>query len=187
MFIIKQHTRNVLLIIVYFIAQPGCINCYSHLVKLKINIAFQMNNIKQVIYVYGDKNYCLLILKKNNNLSLCTHYIEMSYAECEKIFCFCPQGEFLWSKELQGRILSGFFYGYTISQGFGGWFSDRFGGKLLFVLGNLLQSICTLFMPLAARWHPEALFVLRIVQGLVTVSGLRAAYRCGIWKHTNWL
>lgn len=89
---------------------------------------------------------------------------------------FDQLGEFEWNKELQGRILSGFFYGYTISQGFGGWFSDKFGGKLLFVVGNLLQSILTLFMPLAARYHPEALFVLRILQGLVTGFGLPAMF-----------
>ncbi|XP_026463451.1 uncharacterized transporter slc-17.2-like isoform X2 [Ctenocephalides felis] len=84
--------------------------------------------------------------------------------------------EFDWSKELQGRLLSGFFYGYIVSQAFGGWFSDKFGGKLFFVLGNLLQSICTLLMPVAARLHPEMLFVLRIIQGIVCGLCLPAMY-----------
>ncbi|PSN33540.1 putative transporter slc-17.2 [Blattella germanica] len=75
-------------------------------------------------------------------------------------------GEFEWNKMLQGRILSAFFYGYIVIQGVGGWFSDRFGGKLFFIMGNLLQSIITLLLPAASRFHPEALFGLRVVQGI---------------------
>ncbi|KAJ9582423.1 hypothetical protein L9F63_003221 [Diploptera punctata] len=91
-------------------------------------------------------------------------------------------GEFEWSKLQQGRILSAFFYGYIVSQGFGGWFSDKFGGKMPFILGNMLQSIITLLLPAASRLHPEALFGLRVVQGIVCGLSLPSLFQL----YTRW-
>ncbi|XP_046997066.1 uncharacterized transporter slc-17.2-like [Schistocerca americana] len=91
-------------------------------------------------------------------------------------------GEFEWSKAVQGRVLSGFFYGYVASQALGGWASDRWGGKRLFVLGNLLQSVATLLLPAAARLHHDALFALRLLQGLVCGFSLPSVYQL----YTRW-
>jgi MFS family permease len=39
------------------------------------------------------------------------------------------QGEFDWDPETQGIILGAFYYGYAMSQPFGGVLAERYGGK----------------------------------------------------------
>lgn len=34
-----------------------------------------------------------------------------------------------WDKEEQGNMLSAFYYGYCLTQVFGGWICDRIGGS----------------------------------------------------------
>nr|CAD7413354.1 unnamed protein product [Timema cristinae] len=95
-------------------------------------------------------------------------------------------GDLEWSKSLQEWILSGFFYGFLVSLIAGGWVSDRFGGKLLFVLGSLVQSLLALAIPAAARYNPAALFVLRILQGLVCGLYLPSHFQLfSKWSHPS--
>jgi MFS family permease len=34
-----------------------------------------------------------------------------------------------WDKEVQGALLSAFYYGFCMTQVFGGWLSDRLGSS----------------------------------------------------------
>ena len=34
-----------------------------------------------------------------------------------------------WNKEMQGSMLSAFYYGFGVTQIFGGWISDRISGS----------------------------------------------------------
>lgn len=58
-------------------------------------------------------------------------------------------GDFEWSEELQGIILSSFFWGYVITHLPGGVLSEKFGGKYVLSLGILSTALFTLITPLA--------------------------------------
>lgn len=78
--------------------------------------------------------------------------------------------EFTWSKPFQGALLSSFFYGYIVTQVLGGYFSDRFGGKTVFLIGMITLSGTSLLIPVFARLSPGLVVVVRVLQGLA--SGL---------------
>lgn len=52
----------------------------------------------------------------------------------------------------------------------GGWLALRVGGARLFGAAVLVASVFTLLTPMATRWSPVALIVLRVLEGLVLVS-----------------
>ena len=54
-------------------------------------------------------------------------------------------GEITWNKTTQGWVLSAFYLGYLITQAFS-------GGKLVFLCGQAVFTVCTLLTPLAARY-----------------------------------
>lgn len=71
---------------------------------------------------------------------------------------------------LAGVILGAFYYGYMVFQIPGGWLALRVGGARLFGVAVLVASVFTLITPLATRWSPVALIILRILEGLALVS-----------------
>ncbi|XP_047130016.1 sialin [Hydra vulgaris] len=74
--------------------------------------------------------------------------------------------EFNWSTQLQGHILSAFYYGYLLTQIPGGYIAARFGGKNLFGIAILFSAVLTLMTPMASRSHWMWLFLLRLIEGL---------------------
>jgi len=86
------------------------------------------------------------------------------------------QGELEWSKELRGHVLSSFFYGYLVTQVFGGWLASRYGGKHVFGIGILITVIATILVPVATRTHVGVLIALRVIMGLSCVC-TRAAFQ----------
>ncbi|XP_047105801.1 solute carrier family 17 member 9 [Schistocerca piceifrons] len=52
-----------------------------------------------------------------------------------------------WSKKDSGMILSSFFWGYTLTQVFGGYLSDRIGGQKVILIAGIGWCIVTFFMP----------------------------------------
>ena len=71
-----------------------------------------------------------------------------------------------------GVILGAFYYGYMVFQIPGGWLALRVGGARLFGAAVLIASVFTLMTPMATRWSPASLIILRILEGLVLVSPL---------------
>jgi len=52
-----------------------------------------------------------------------------------------------WSKTDSGTVLSSFFWGYTLTQVVGGYFSDRFGGQRVILFAAIGWSLITFLMP----------------------------------------
>lgn len=77
------------------------------------------------------------------------------------------KGEYEWSQELQGVILSAFYWGYAITHLPGGLLAEKFGGKYTLALGILSTAIFTLLTPICVEWGGStALIVLRALMGL---------------------
>nr|CAD7404073.1 unnamed protein product [Timema poppensis] len=79
-------------------------------------------------------------------------------------------GEFTWSEETQGFILSGYFYGYAVGQLPGGILAERYGGKLMFGLGTFISALLTVVSPFAIWVSEELFFALRLLEGLAGVT-----------------
>ncbi|XP_055920216.1 putative inorganic phosphate cotransporter isoform X2 [Eupeodes corollae] len=76
-------------------------------------------------------------------------------------------GEYTWSEEHQGLILSSFYWGYIITHIPGGILAEKFGGKWTLCLGILSTAIFTLLTPLAIRMGGSyALIVVRVIMGM---------------------
>ncbi|XP_074653838.1 sialin-like isoform X3 [Tubulanus polymorphus] len=89
------------------------------------------------------------------------------------------EGEFEWSRQLQGVVLSSFFWGYIVTQVPGGWLAARYGGKIVFGAGMLLTSVATLLIPVGARGHVGVVIFLRILMGAGTGVVFPAMH--GLW------
>lgn len=91
-------------------------------------------------------------------------------------------GDFGWSPEEQGRVLSSFFVGYLLTQVAGGWLAERYGGKIVLGAGVLFWSAFTLLTPIAAAGGMLALLVTRVLMGVgegVTFPSIYAMF--GRW------
>lgn len=86
-------------------------------------------------------------------------------------------GMFQWSRQLQGLILSAFYWCYFILQVPLGAVAQRHGGKWIFGAGVIATAVLTLLTPLAAFISPYLLIILRVVEGLtesVTYPSMQA-------------
>lgn len=77
-----------------------------------------------------------------------------------------------WTKTDSGTILSSFFWGYTLTQVLGGYFSDRIGGQRVMLAAAIGWSLITFWMPNFILWAPKSLswgipfiVVVRILNG----------------------
>ncbi|XP_067947009.1 sialin-like [Watersipora subatra] len=84
-------------------------------------------------------------------------------------------GDIEWDKDLQGWVLSSFFYGYIVTQIPGGYLSGRFGGKRVLLVGYIINGLVTILTPLAARYDGKnyttsagLVIALRVIAGLST-------------------
>jgi len=58
---------------------------------------------------------------------------------------------FSWSKQVQGAILSSFFWGYTCMQLPGGHLAHRYGAKHLLVFALIVNGVLAMVLPWSAR------------------------------------
>ena len=86
------------------------------------------------------------------------------------------QNEFGWSDSQKGLVLSVFFAGYLATQILGGFLSNRFGGRTVFLLAVLLWSIFTVATPLAAYVSFGALIFARVMLGVGEGAAFPSAY-----------
>ncbi|KAI5652007.1 major facilitator superfamily domain-containing protein [Phthorimaea operculella] len=78
-----------------------------------------------------------------------------------------PYAIFDWDEATQGFVLSGFYYGYAVSQLLGGVLSDRFGAKWVLGSGLFSTTVFTFLIPIVTRWGgSNYLFALRVIQGI---------------------
>jgi MFS transporter, ACS family, solute carrier family 17 (sodium-dependent inorganic phosphate cotransporter), other len=77
--------------------------------------------------------------------------------------------EFDWSSKQKGVVLSSFFYGYLVTQLYGGIIAKKIGGHLPFAVGIGATAVLNLLTPIAAIWSIYALIAVRVIEGLFEV------------------
>lgn len=75
-----------------------------------------------------------------------------------------------WSKTNSGTVLSSFFWGYTLTQVFGGYLSDKYGGQRVILVAAIFWSLITFFMSNIISWAPKSYSIpfivcIRIING----------------------
>ena len=83
---------------------------------------------------------------------------------------------FDWDQELQGHIISSFYYGYMAFQVFGGRFAEAFGAKWLCALALLIPGIINLLTPVISHWGSGYLIASRIILGMFQSVFMPACY-----------
>jgi len=66
---------------------------------------------------------------------------------------------------LQGVILGAYFYSYTLTQVFGGRFTERFGARWVCGIGIFVPAIANALTPIAANTHESLIIIVRIIIG----------------------
>ncbi|XP_072381508.1 vesicular glutamate transporter 2-like isoform X2 [Diabrotica undecimpunctata] len=79
--------------------------------------------------------------------------------------------EFDWDSQLQGFVLSSFFYGYIFTQIVGGFLAAKLGGTWVFSFGIASTSFFTLITPWVAKTNVYFFIVIRTIEGLCELSG----------------
>jgi ACS family sodium-dependent inorganic phosphate cotransporter len=86
------------------------------------------------------------------------------------------QKEFGWTDSQKGLVLSTFFVGYLVTQAIGGIFSNKFGGRNVFLIAVLLWSLFTILTPLSAYTSFGVLLVVRFMLGFGEGAAFPSAY-----------
>ncbi|XP_028136345.2 putative inorganic phosphate cotransporter isoform X1 [Diabrotica virgifera virgifera] len=76
------------------------------------------------------------------------------------------EGEYLWPTDVQGYILSSFFYGYVLTQIPFGILAKRYGNIYFLGIGMLINSLFGLLVPISAKMGIWWLIGVRFIQGL---------------------
>lgn len=75
-------------------------------------------------------------------------------------------GPFVWDSNVQGLLLSSYFWGYMVSQLPGGCIAEHFSAKWVMFFAVAINIGSILLSPLFATFHYGALLALRILQGI---------------------
>ncbi|XP_050665773.1 sialin [Leptidea sinapis] len=75
-------------------------------------------------------------------------------------------GPFLWSSEVQGIVLSCYFWGYFVSQIPGGRVAELFSAKWVMFFSVCINVVCTLLTPVMAEAHYVAVVLMRVGEGI---------------------
>jgi len=80
------------------------------------------------------------------------------------------ENKFEWNEYQQNLIIGAFFSIHWIMQIPGGVLAQRYGTKTVFGISNGVAAILSFAVPASAKFSYKALVVVRVVQGLISVS-----------------
>lgn len=75
-------------------------------------------------------------------------------------------GPFVWSSEVQGIVLSCYFWGYFVSQVPGARVAELFSAKWVMFFSVSINVVCTLLTPVMAEAHYIAAVLMRVGEGI---------------------
>lgn len=80
------------------------------------------------------------------------------------------EGTYVWSKPVQGFILSSYFFGYILTQIPAGWLTLKYGGKRVLAASMFCGSVMTILLAPVATLGYQWLIVARFITGLFHVT-----------------
>ncbi|XP_074641332.1 sialin-like [Tubulanus polymorphus] len=92
------------------------------------------------------------------------------------------EGNLIWSKEIQGLILSSVYWGYLITSVPAGVIVTKYGGRIIFGTTTAVSAVATLLIPIASTVSPYLVIALRVIIGLC--QGV--AYPAGFSLWASW-
>ncbi|XP_052743563.1 sialin [Bicyclus anynana] len=99
-----------------------------------------------------------------------SHNNTLAEVDCEPVTSSAhakeADGPFTWSTEIQGIILSCYFWGYFVSQIPGARIAELFSAKWVMFFSVSINVVCTLLTPVMAQAHHAAVVVMRIGEGI---------------------
>lgn len=123
------------------------VNAYTMRITLSVAIT-EMVRKPNFNHTIGDASICPADLLEDGEVAI-------------------DNGIYDWSQQLQGIILSSFYWGYAATHLPGGLLAEKFGGKWTLGLGILSTAVFTLLTPLAVdAGGSTALIILRVLMGL---------------------
>ena len=95
-------------------------------------------------------------------------------------------GDFNWGPEMQGILLSSYYYGYAAGQVPGGVLAGKFGGKRIMGISMMISGLATLLTHIAAITQVGLLIFVRIFIGLVAGANYPSAMvLMGYWSYES--
>ncbi|CAM4940543.1 unnamed protein product [Rotaria socialis] len=76
------------------------------------------------------------------------------------------EGPYPWTKNIQGLVLGGYFWGYLITEVPGGYLAGVYGARLIFGGAMIIAGAFSILIPLGARLHWGVVWFLRLIVGL---------------------
>ncbi|XP_064087588.1 putative inorganic phosphate cotransporter isoform X1 [Macrobrachium nipponense] len=76
------------------------------------------------------------------------------------------KGEFDWDPAIQGILLGCFFYGYAVSNFFGGLAVERYGSRIVLAFSVFVSSLASIVSPICARTSIGLFIGARVLSGL---------------------
>ncbi|CAG9824281.1 unnamed protein product [Phaedon cochleariae] len=140
--------------LVTFMLFLGMANAYIMRTNMSVAIVAMVNHTA-VSNTHHDEGLsvddeCGLITNENTTISKSTEL----------------DGEFIWETDIQGYVLSSFFYGYVLTQIPFGILAKRYGNIYFLGIGMLINSLFGLLVPIAAKMGIWWLIAVRFIQGL---------------------
>ncbi|OXU17964.1 hypothetical protein TSAR_015803 [Trichomalopsis sarcophagae] len=122
-----------------------------------------MNSIGLAI-IYGFKSYLNIAIVAMVNGTAVAELEKQNTTEVKPQSA--PDGPFVWDSELQGYILSSYFWGYIVSLIPGGMAAEYASAKWVMIVSVMLNVVASLLMPISAEIHYGAFMAMRVIQGL---------------------
>ena len=89
------------------------------------------------------------------------------------VFFVHRTGEFDWSRDVQGLILSAISYGSIVTTFAGGYLANRFSAKIVIGVGMGALVVLSLVSPIAAEVDVYLFLVVQLLKGCAGVSHLK--------------
>ena len=79
---------------------------------------------------------------------------------------YLQEGPYRWTKNIQGIVLGGYFWGYLITEIPGGYLAVRYGARFIFGIAMIISGLVTVLIPWAASMHWGVLWFFRFIVGV---------------------